>query len=576
MPTLPVLPPPSCLQVGLRLISGSTEKLLFTSVARRFPSVPSVPSAPAVHRPLSTKPCRRPIPNIRKLSTFSRSTVQYPNTPKLLPRTQIRTVFGFRAIVHYAQLPNDYEDAKGIPFSKADLNQKEINEIFGSHLTPEAGNELLRIIQGRRVAGSLDDPDLQQNTAKYSVEDKIKALNYLRENIPVDEVINAGLRAEDELKALEEQGAQEQDTEQHSEEPSSTAIGRLPGRRKNDSPYGEGEFDRIRAKNIAKREAEEKRLEEERKQREEEEAKNNIGTLQTEQKKPREMSPWVKKYADRATSTLPAPPEMKAWERLLPALAMTILVCGIGAVFATYYKPPRNSWRLWPDIPPAAATCIGLVGLNIVVWMAWKIPPLWALLNRYFLLVAATPRPAQLVGAVFSHHKFGHMTANMVALAFFGTRLHDEIGRGNFLALYVGTGAVGFLASLTNLVLRGGLEWTTLGASGAIYGLCGAYFWLHRYSEFKIFGYPPDPMSGPQGLAFIGLIIGCHIIGMFGKRVNRGVDVASHLGGMFAGIAGVDLIKRRMDDQARARAERMKTMGMLDKAATQKKEHPQT
>ena len=471
-------------------------------------------------------------------------------------------------------------------FRKEDLNQREVNEIFGPHLTPPEANELLRIIQGRRVAGSLDDPDLQQNTAEYSIEDKIKALNYLRENIPVDEVINAGLRAEDELKALEEQerAEQEQGAEEYSNEMKETeidferpptTIGRLPGRRKTDSPYGESEFDRIRAKNIARREAEEKRLEEERKQSEEDEANHKIGMLQAQEQKPREMSPWMKKHTERATSPLKAPPKMKAWERLLPALAMTILVCGLSAVFAIYYKPPRNSWRLWPDVPPAAATCIGLIGLNMAVWMTWKAPPLWFLLNRYFLLMAATPRPAQLLGAMFSHQKFGHMAANMIALWFFGTRLHDDIGRGNFPALYFSSGAVGFLTSLSDLVLRRGLEWTTLGASGAIYGLCTAYFWLHRYDEFKIFGYPPDPLSAPQGLAFIGLIIGFHIFGMFGKRMS-GVDIASHLGGMLAGGVGLALIEKRRDDQARARAERMKTMGMLDKVAAPKKELPQS
>ena len=483
-------------------------------------------------------------------------------------------------------------------FRKEDFTQREVDAIFGSHLTARSANELLRIIHGRRVAGSLDDPDLQRNTARYSVEDKVKALEYLRKNVPVDEIINAGLRAEDELRALEEpeqQGQEhaEQHEEQHAEQPEEisaynqqeqtdahteeapTPASRLPWRRTSDSPYGESNFDRIRAKNIAKREAEEQRLEEERKQREEEEAKGNIGTLQTQQqRKPREMSEWTKKHAERATSDLKAPPVMKTWERLLPALAMTVLVCGLGAVFATYYKPPRNAWRLWPDVPPAAATCLGIIGLNMLIWMSWKMPPLWALLNRYFIVVAATPRPAQLLGAVFSHHAFGHMAANMAALWFFGTRLHDEIGRGNFLALYLGSGAVGFLASLTDLVVRRGLDYTTLGASGAIYGLCAAYFWLHRYDEFKIFGYPPDPLSGPQGLAFIGLILGFHVLGMFGKRLHN-VDIASHLGGMLAGGVGVALVKRRLDDQARARAEKMKTMGMLDKVAVEKKGHPQ-
>ncbi|RYP79501.1 hypothetical protein DL770_006640 [Monosporascus sp. CRB-9-2] len=578
MSILPIFsPPPSCFQVGLRAISGSTEKLLVASAARRFS---------AISRTLAIEPCRC-FHNPRVLPGYLGAPRQYQRVPNMLPRMQVRTVFRFRAITHYTQLPIDYEDAKGLPFRKEDLNQREVNAIFGTHISAQSANQLLRIIHGRRVAGTLDDPELQRNTLQYGIEDKLKALEYLRKNIPVDEVINAGLRAEDELKVLEAQEGSEQEAEEEFEEtspqnpPSQTQnkepqlpTGRLP-RKGGDSPYGESNFDRIRAENIAKREAEEKRLEEERKKREEEEVKGNIGTLQTQQQKPKELSPLMKKYAERATSKLEAPPEMKKWERLLPALAMTVLICAAGAIFATTYNPPRQSWRLWPDVPPAAATCISLIGLNLVVWMLWKVPPLWAILNRYFILVAATPRPLQLVGAMFSHHNFGHLTANMLALWFFGTRIHDEIGRGNFLALYFASGAVGFMASLADLVLRRGLEYTTLGASGAVYGLVVAFFWAHRYDEFKILGYPPDPITGPQGLAFIGLILGFHLIGVFSRR-KHGVDIASHLGGMAAGSIGAELVRRRMEERARARQERMKTMGVLDTVVVEKKERRQS
>lgn len=583
MSILPVFPPPSCFQIGLRGVSGSTDKLLRTSSIRQLP---------AISRTLLTP--RRQYHNPRNFPSLSRSLRQNEYAPKLLPRIQVRTVFRFRVITHYTQLPIDYEDAKGIPFRKEDLNQREVNAIFGAHLPARSANELLRIIHGRRVAGTLDDPELQPNTSLYSTRDKVKALEYLRSKIPVDEVINAGLRAEDELRLLEEQEEQGQDAELAFEETSpqttpseakaeehqqeqpqqETPKGRLPLRRETDSPYGVSNFDRIRAENIAKQEAKEKLLEEERIKREEEEAaKGNTGTLQTTTQRwiTREPSPSMKKHMERATSKLEAPPEMSKWERLLPSVAMAVLICAACAAFAVYYKPVRNSARLWPDVPPAAATCASLIGLNLVVWMAWKSPHLWPLLNRYFIVVAATPKPIQLLSAVFSHQTFGHLASNMVALWFFGTRLHDEIGRGNFLALYAASGSLGFVVSLADLILRRGLHATTLGASGAVYGLLGAFFWLHRFDEFKILGYPPDPLSGPQGFAFIGLLIGLHIVGMFSKR-GRTTDIASHLGGMAVGVAGGELVKRRFDEQARRRAERMKTMGVLDKAVVEKRE----
>lgn len=486
-------------------------------------------------------------------------------------------------------LPESYQDDTGLPFRREDLNQREINVIFGPHLEAERGNRLLRIIHGRRVAGTLDDPNLSVNTDAFSDADRAKALEYLRANIPVDEIVNAGLRAEDELRYLEEQEQQEQQerekeaidqpVEESSPErpaPQSPAqppavvekvnvpIGQLPKKPKSDSPYGESLFDKIRARNTARREAEEKKAEEERLKREEEDAKNNIGTLQTQVNKPRELSPFMQKWAAHATSDLKEPPPLKPWERLLPSVAMTVLVLAGCAIFAVMYTPPRLSQRAWPDIPPAAATCLTLIGLNLSVYFLWKVPMLWKFLNRYFIVVAATPRPFQLVGAIFSHQKFSHAIMNMVGFWFFGTRLHDDIGRGNFLAIYFSSGVLGFMTSLSYLVFTKALDCTTLGASGAIYGVAAAFFWLHKYDEFKLFGYPPDPLSGPQGLAFIGLMLGLHIFPLFSKRA-RSVDIPSHLGGLVAGVIGADLVKRHMDEKARVRAEKLKTMGVLEK-----------
>ncbi|KAI1425355.1 hypothetical protein F5Y12DRAFT_382734 [Xylaria sp. FL1777] len=498
-----------------------------------------------------------------------------PISRSLIPHLHLRTIFTFRAVTHYVDLPDWYQDAEGLPFRKEDLTQRETNRIFPSNLSAPAANLLLKILHGRRVAGTLDDPSLARNTRQFRIADQRKALEYLREHIPVDEILMAGLRAEDELKVIEQEiGAKEtegQSDEIGPKEPPSTTpknsvevpTGRLPRKPKSDSPYGESNFDRIRAANIAKREAEEARLEEERKLREEELAKGNIGTLQIQQEKPREVSEFRKKHMERATSDLEAPPEVSAWKRLAPNIAMAVLVI-IGSIgLAVLYQPSPASRRFWPDIPPAAATCLSLIAVNLAVWGLWKFPPAWAFLNKYMILVAATPRPLQLIGAIFSHHSLGHLLTNMTCLWFFGTRVHDEIGRGNFLALYLSSGAVGFAVSLVNLVLWRGLECTTLGASGAVYGLITAFFWMHKFDEFKVLGYPPDPISGPQGLGFIGLILGIHLVPLFSKRANN-VDIASHFGGMLAGAVGIDIARHYMDYKARARAARLSNTGVLN------------
>ncbi|KAI0429404.1 hypothetical protein F5Y09DRAFT_310446 [Xylaria sp. FL1042] len=562
MPILLLPNASSSLKIGLRAVIRTSQSCaVAVPTARVF----------STSRPFLREPCFQ-------YSTWGvarPSTAQFrPISRDLISHVHRRTIFTFRSITHYIDLPDSYQDAEGLPFRREDLTQREVNKIFPSNLSAPSANLLLKILHGRRVAGTLDDPSLARNTRQFRITDQKKALEYLREHIPVDEILMAGLRAEDELRAIEEQGIGAEGAVKNSqrtspEDPQSDTqnkaievpTGRLPKKPGSDSPYGESNFDRIRAANIAKREAEEAKLEEERKLREEELAKGNIGTLQTQQEKPREMSEFRKKYAQRATSDLEAPPEMTAWQRLAPTMGMAVLVILGSMAFAYLYEAPHASRRLWPDIPPAAATCLTLIAVNLAVWALWKFPPAWPVLNKYMLLVAATPRPLQLVGAMFSHQSLGHLLANMTFLWFFGTRIHDEIGRGNFLALYMSSGAVGFALSLAHLVLWRGLECTTLGASGAIYGLITAFFWMHKFDEFKVLGYPPDPISGPQGLGFIGLIVGAHLVPLFSKRVNN-VDMASHFGGMLAGALGIDIARQYMDYKARARAARLNNTGV--------------
>lgn len=560
MPILPIPCSSSSLHVGLRAVIRTSETRI-ASIAVAIPTVRGFSTSPPLARQSCFRYSTRGAPGLLGASFRL-------NPRNVIPPIHARSLFTFRPITRYIDLPKSYSDGEGLPFRKEDLNQKESNKIFPTNLPAPEANLLLKILHGRRVAGTLDDPSLAQNTRKFRIVDQKRALEYLREHVQVDEVLNAGLRAEDELYVIEQDNAEEGGSNHPpsaiQEQTIGTPAGRLPKKPGGDSPYGESNFDRIRAQNIAKREAEEARIEAERKLLEEECAKGTIGTLQEHQETPREISEFRKKYLERATSDLTAPPEMTIWQRLLPALGMTGFIIAGSMALAALYQAPLPSQRLWPDIPPAAATCMTLMAANVAVWVLWRFPPAWQFLNKYMILVPATPRPLQLLGAMFSHQSITHLGANMAMLWFFGTRIHDEIGRGNFLALYFSSGALGFAGSFTHLVLWRGLEYTTLGASGAVYGLITAFFWMHKFDEFKILGYPPDPISGPQGLAFIGLMIGLNLLSLFSKRPHD-VDVVSHLFAMVAGALGIDIARLYMEYKARLWTEKLMDTAVVEK-----------
>jgi rhomboid-like protein len=434
----------------------------------------------------------------------------------------------------------------GLPFRKNDLVAHEVLTVFGPMMNTDDANQLLRILHGRRVAGTLDDPELQINTVQWTEQQKEEALKYLRHVAPVDEVINAGMRAEEELRALEEGDDAKEEVEgaEAKKDIGYSSRFNMYKEAQEEDVYGPSALDKIRKRNEAKWQAEKARREEEKRLKEEEEARANPGGLaKIDKDAPRALSPAMQKWADKATSDLTEPPEMSAWQRLLPSTIFVTLVAAGFAAYAQFYEAPDQEHRLWPDYSPAAATVGALILLNLAGFVLWKVPPAWAMMNKYFMVVAATPKPFSLVGAMFSHQAASHLLFNTVFLWYFGTKLHDEIGRGDFLATYFASGSIGFLVTLYSLVLTKRLDMMTLGLSGAFYGVATAYFWLHRFEGFKVLGLPPDPMSGIQGLGFIGLMLAMNITAAFSK--NHRMDFYSHIGGMAVGLAAGALLERR-------------------------------
>ena len=77
---------------------------------------------------------------------------------------------------------------------------------------------------------------------------------------------------------------------------------------------------------------------------------------------------------------------------------------------------------MWPDMPPAAATVIGLIGMNMAIFLLWRFPPAWKWLNRFFISVPAEPFALSIIGSFFSHHTLKHIGMNMLGLWVVGTR----------------------------------------------------------------------------------------------------------------------------------------------------------
>ncbi|KAL4868164.1 hypothetical protein BDV12DRAFT_170172 [Aspergillus spectabilis] len=463
---------------------------------------------------------------------------------------------------------------RNTPFSKAELDR-----IFGSRtkISPALGNRVLSVLQARRIAGTLDldfPADIQRAARPYTLD---AGLEYLRKEYPLDE--DAAIMARIEREELEaEQNLIRKAEEMGLYKPQSGTYGAELGE-KND-PSGRSILKEIRQKNERRLLAEEEKkrqewLEGEEKDREQLKqhlAKNTAlqkfdDTTALEVKgradpSQRPLLAWIQKHHLRATDTETDFTALTTRSRLLPAFLFTLLTAGLCYAFAVTYERPAKADRMWPSLPPAAATVAAIIGINTAVFALWKIwPPAWRLLNRYFISVPAYPRVFSLVGNIFSHQSVTHLTVNMLVLWVFGTGLHDDIGRGNFLALYITSGVLGSFASLATHVFKNALFVTSLGASGAIAGVVGASGIIHADDKWTIAFLPrewQEALAAPAWMFLAGLITFDALGAVMHHRMPK-LDYYAHLGGYFTGIVFA------LGWRAKARRERETSRGFFDR-----------
>ncbi|MBN1595156.1 rhomboid family intramembrane serine protease [candidate division FCPU426 bacterium] len=83
---------------------------------------------------------------------------------------------------------------------------------------------------------------------------------------------------------------------------------------------------------------------------------------------------------------------------------------------------------------------------------------------------------ATLLTSLFLHGSWWHFLGNMLYLWVFGDNVEDRMGHGRYLVFYL---LCGVTANLAHYLVQPGLQVPTIGASGAIAGVLGAYFILY-------------------------------------------------------------------------------------------------
>lgn len=149
--------------------------------------------------------------------------------------------------------------------------------------------------------------------------------------------------------------------------------------------------------------------------------------------------------------------------------------------------------------------------------------------------------PLTFISFMFLHGGVLHLVGNMWSLWIFGDNVEDHMGSLRYLMFYI---ACGILSGVTHLLFNLNSNIPTIGASGAIAGVMGAYFLL--YPRAKVLTLVPIliiPLFFElPAFIFLGLWLLIQFVSAAGSGgVAGGVAWWAHIGGFVVGMIGVKL-----------------------------------
>jgi membrane associated rhomboid family serine protease/HSP20 family molecular chaperone IbpA len=194
----------------------------------------------------------------------------------------------------------------------------------------------------------------------------------------------------------------------------------------------------------------------------------------------------------------------------------------------------------------------GFMGLDMGVWDYGSIPE----------DLLAGERPWTLFTSMFMHGGIQHILGNMVFLWIFGDNIEDSLGHAKYLAFYLLGGVLATFAHIASTLFTASmvldpyftpaLDIPSLGASGAISGVLGAYFLLYPRAKIRtlVFYFYIVTVVRIPAFYYLGfwfvyqLLFGA--VSLFGASSQ--VAFWAHIGGYIFGMAAVKLldVKPRM------------------------------
>jgi membrane associated rhomboid family serine protease/Zn-finger nucleic acid-binding protein len=182
------------------------------------------------------------------------------------------------------------------------------------------------------------------------------------------------------------------------------------------------------------------------------------------------------------------------------------------------------------NLPPFRKPIItwGLIAINIIIAvMSLKFLGKWA--YRPLGFKPSDPHLHTALASMFLHGSFMHIFGNLYILNMLGDNVEDLMGRLGYLLMYLASGFGGWAAAI---MINPEAKQIYIGASGAVAGVMGAYFYLFPKMKFsfRLFYFFSFNLTSKT-------IAVLYILQQFVIKAS-GVNVAweAHLGGFLIGL----------------------------------------
>lgn len=197
------------------------------------------------------------------------------------------------------------------------------------------------------------------------------------------------------------------------------------------------------------------------------------------------------------------------------------------------------------------------IALNILVWLTFQGAGQEGALRASVINYGAVPCEitgacsvnglgwTSLLTSMFLHGSWEHLLGNMLFLWVFGNNIEDSMGHTRFIAFYL---ICGVAAALAHVFLSPASATPTVGASGAISGVMGAYVLLYPKVRVRTW-LPPFFFFNVPALFFLGYWFFIQLatgLMSFGPEAGESGGVAfwAHVGGFVAGLVLIKLFEK--------------------------------